>query len=100
MSTEILESSFALYKQLEKQHSKSGFTGLLLTYPILLRPTDVQEVHAAFERVKVRNVRNWIAKHLPSTHASKRQLMYREARIEAQTKAKTQKRATRRRAAA
>ena len=33
MSTEILESSFALYKQLEKQHSKSGFTGLLLAYP-------------------------------------------------------------------
>ena len=28
MSTEILESSFSLYKQLEKQHSKSGFTGL------------------------------------------------------------------------
>ena len=26
MSTEILESTFGLYKQLERQHSKSGFT--------------------------------------------------------------------------
>lgn len=100
MSTEILESSFALYKQLEKQHSKSGFTGLLLTYPILLRPTDAKEVHASFVRIKVRDVRDWIAEHLPNTYTSKRQLMYREARNETQAKVKTQKRATRRRAAA
>ncbi len=37
MSTEILESSFSLYKQLEKQHSKSGFTSLLLTFPTMAR---------------------------------------------------------------
>ena len=64
VSTEILESSFALYKQLEKQHSKSGFTGLLLTYPILLRPTDAREVRVSFARIKVADVRNWIAAHL------------------------------------
>lgn len=98
MSTEILESSFALYKQLEKQHSKSGFTGLVLTYPILLRPTDAREVHASFARIKVADVRHWIAEHLPSTYASKRQLMYREARTK--TKVKAKKRATRKRAAA
>lgn len=98
MSTEILESSFALYKQLEKQHSKSGFTGLVLTYPILLRPTDAKEVRLSFTRIKVADVRHWIAEHLPSTYASKRQLMYREARTK--TKAKPPKRATRRRAAA
>jgi hypothetical protein len=98
MSTEILESSFALYKQLEKQHSKSGFTGLVLTYPILLRPTDAKEVPDSFARTKVADVRHWIAEHLPSTYASKRQLMYREARTK--TKAKAKKCATRRRAAA
>jgi hypothetical protein len=98
MSTEILESSFALYKQLEKQHSKSGFTGLLLTYPVLLRQTDVKEVRASFARTKVADVRRWTAEHLGSTFASKRQLMYREARTE--TKPNTQKRATRRLAAA
>jgi len=100
MSTEILESSFALYKQLEKQHSKSGFTGLVLTYPILLRPTDAKEVRDSFARIKVADVRHWIAEHLPSTYASKRQLMYREARTKTKAKVKTQKRATRGRAAA
>lgn len=100
MSTEILESSFALYKQLEKQHSKSGFTGLVLTYPILLRPTDATEVRDSFARIKVADVRRWIAEHLPSTYASKRQLMYREAKPKTKAKAQTHKCATRRSAAA
>ncbi len=80
MSTEILESSFALYKQLEQQHSKSGFTSLLLTYPTLLRPTTPQEVTASLKRVKTVDVNQWIATYLPNTVASKRQLMFREAK--------------------
>jgi hypothetical protein len=80
LSTEILESSFSLYKQLEKQHSKSGFTSLLLTYPALLRPTTSEEVTESFARVKVADVQRWITKNLPRTMASKRQLMFREAR--------------------
>ena len=31
LSTEILESSFGLFKQLERQHSKGGFTSLKTT---------------------------------------------------------------------
>jgi hypothetical protein len=84
MSTEILESSFSLYKQLEKQHSKSGFTSLLLTYPTLLRATTPREVTASFARIKVADVKKWIKKHLPSTMASKRQLVFREARTKTQ----------------
>jgi hypothetical protein len=94
MSTEILESSFALYKQLEKQHSKSGFTGLLLAYPTLLRPTTPQEVTASLQRIKTIDVKLWTATHLPNTVASKRQLMFRE------TKAKPPGSATPARAAA
>ena len=33
LSTEILESSFGLYKALEGQHSKGGFTSLLAAFP-------------------------------------------------------------------
>ena len=80
MSTEILESSFALYKQLEKQHSKSGFTGLILTFPTLLRKTTPEEVAAAFRRVKVADVRQWTKTHLINTVTAKRQRVYREAR--------------------
>ncbi len=60
MSTEILESSFARYKQLEKQHSKNGFTSLLLAYPTLFRPTTSKEVKASFARVKVADVIAWM----------------------------------------
>jgi hypothetical protein len=94
MSTEILESSFALYKQLERQHSKSGFTSLILTYPTLLRATTPEEVTASFARVKVADVQQWVRKHLPSTVASKRQLMFREARTKTNTKTKTKNGAT------
>jgi hypothetical protein len=86
MSTEILESSFSLYKQLEKQHSKSGFTSLLLTYPTLLRETTPEEVTASFPRVKVADVNHWIENNLPSTVASRRQRVYREPRLKAKRK--------------
>jgi DNA-binding transcriptional MerR regulator len=87
MSTEILESSFSLYKQLEKQHSKSGFTSLLLAYPMTLRATTPKEVTASFARIKVADVKKWITQHLPSTVASKRQLLFREARTKTQDNA-------------
>jgi hypothetical protein len=83
ISTEILESSFSLYKQFEKQHSKSGFSSLLLAYPTLLRVTTPEEVTASFTRVKVADVKDWITNNLSDTIASKRQLMFREARSNA-----------------
>jgi hypothetical protein len=89
MSTEIVESSFSLYKQLEQQHSKSGFTSLLLTFPTLLRKTNANEVTACFARVKVADVKAWVEKHLPNTLTSRRNLMYREARTKTKNKIKT-----------
>ena len=69
-----------LYKQLERQHSQSGFTSLLLTFPILLQETTPQEVMAALARVKVADVNRWSQEHVPRTLAAKRRLMFREAR--------------------
>lgn len=90
ISTEILESSFALYKQLEQQHSKNGFTNLLLTFPTLLRETTAAEVVTCFTAVKVADVQTWTKKHFPNTLTSQRQRMYREAK----QKPTTKKRAT------
>lgn len=92
LSTEILESSFALYKELEQQHSKSGFTNLLLAFPTLLRKTNATEVAACFAAIKVADVRAWTQEHFPSTLTSRRQRMYREAKPK--RKLATQKRAT------
>ena len=80
LSTEILESSFALYKQLEQQHSKSGFTNLLLTFPTLLRETTATEVTACFAAAKVADVKAWTKAHFPNTLTSQRQRLYREAK--------------------
>jgi hypothetical protein len=79
MSTEILESCFAKYKQLEQQHSKSGFTSLLLTFPVLNRPTTAAEITASMPSVKTKDVQAWQQQNLPATLNSRRQLLYREA---------------------
>lgn len=92
ISTEILESTFSLYKQLEQQHSKSGFTSLLLTIPTLIRETTAREVTALFAQVKVADVKAWSKEHLPNTLTSQRHRMYREA--QRNTKRKTKERAT------
>ena len=78
MSTEILESSFGLYKQLERQHSKSGFTSLLACLPALLKQTTPQVVREAFARTSAKDVTAWTKNNFPSTVASRRHAAYAE----------------------
>ena len=78
MSTEILESTFGLYKQLERQHSKSGFTSLLACLPALLKPNTPEEVSEAFGRVSAKDVKAWVMKHFGSTVTSRCQAAYAE----------------------
>jgi hypothetical protein len=80
MSTEILESSFALYKQLEGQHSKSGFTSLLAAFAALLQPATKESIRRSFSTVSVKHVREWTKTNLGTTLASKRQTLYSEFR--------------------
>lgn len=89
-STEILESTFALYKQLERQHAKGGFTSLLPAFGTLLKPTTTAEVTQSFARVKIANVNMWITTNLPVTLASLRQTAYREASGKKKPKRATQ----------
>ncbi len=78
MSTEILESVFGLYKQLERQHSKSGFTSLLACLPALLKPTTPAAISDAFIRVSAKDVKAWVKKHFGSTVTSRRNAAYAE----------------------
>ena len=64
MSTEIVESRFGLYKQFERQHSKSGFTSLLACLPALLKPATPEGIRTAFARTSPQAVRDWTARHL------------------------------------
>ena len=78
LSTEILESSFSLYKRLEGQHSQGGFTSLLCSFAGLLREADVASVRSGFSRVSSRDVKVWVKKHLKETLASRRRKGYAE----------------------
>ena len=80
MSTEILESVFGLYKQLERQQSKSGFTSLLACLPTLLKPTTPERVMKAFARTSAEDVTAWTREHFPSTLTSRRHAAYAEYR--------------------
>lgn len=80
MSTEILESTFALYKQLERQHSKGGFTSLLAGFGALLKKATKQTVKQAFSSVSVKDLQRWVRDNLGVTLTSKRLATYSEFR--------------------
>lgn len=80
MSTEILESTFALYKQLERQHSKGGFTSLLASFGALLKPATDESLRRAFFTVSVKDVHQWVRKNLGTTLTAKRIAVYNEFR--------------------
>ena len=80
MSTEILESTFALYKQLERQHSKGGFTSLLAGFGALLKTATEETIRRAFSTVSVRDVQQWTRENLGTTLPSKRLALYNEFR--------------------
>ena len=80
MSTEILESTFALYKQLERQHSKGGFTSLLAGFGALLKKATDETIRRAFSTVSVKDVQQWTRENLGVTLISKRLATYKEFR--------------------
>jgi hypothetical protein len=80
ISSEILESSFGAYKQLEQQHARSGYTQLILTFPVLFKPVTAAEIQKSFSRVKVAHVQAWVEKWLPKTLDARRIAAYAEHR--------------------
>lgn len=80
ISTEILESSFGSFKRLERHHSRGGFTTLIPAFATLLRPTTAKEISNAFKKVKVKDVRSWLASNILSTVTSRKQEAFRESR--------------------
>ena len=78
MAIVSLESAFGLYKQLERQHSKGGFTSLLAAFGALLNPATPESIRRDFARVSVTQMRTWVATNLKQTLASKRNSAYHE----------------------
>ncbi len=80
MSTEILESSFGLYKQLERQHSKGGFTSLLPAFGALLNKATKESAEHALSTVSVNDVKQWVRENLGHTLTAKRSATYKESK--------------------
>jgi len=78
LSTEILESTFGLYKQLEGQHSQGGFTSLIAAFGSLLQKPTPELIREAFTRVSVSDVKHWVRTNLATTLHSKRFATYNE----------------------
>lgn len=78
LSTEILESAFGLYKNLEGQHSKGGFTSLLPAFGALLRECIPAEVRESFRRTSVAQTRQWAEARLGKTLGSRKLSAYRK----------------------
>lgn len=78
LSTEILESSFGLYKALEGQHSKGGFTSLLAAFPALLIDCTPSQMRQSMKQVSTVHLKQWVREHLGTTLASKRNRAYKE----------------------
>ena len=75
-STEVLESSFGKLKQVEKDQSRSGFTGLLLVLGALVSTTTTEVVKAALEYCPLKAIWKWCGAKLRKTVQAKRRLAY------------------------
>jgi hypothetical protein len=75
-STEVLESCFGKFKQLEKQQSRGGFTQLLLGFGAILSRTTVTIVREAMQASRTIDIRRWAAETLGVTLFAQRKLAF------------------------
>jgi hypothetical protein len=75
-STEVLESCFGKFKQLEKQQSRGGFTQLVLGFGALVARLVPQSLREALQASNTADVREWAAQHLGLTVFAQRKLAY------------------------
>lgn len=63
-SSEIIESVFGKYKQLEHDQSKSGFTGYLLSIAASVSKTTEDVIRKALETVRTKKVHEWFEENM------------------------------------
>ena len=80
-STEVLESCFGTLKALEKDHSRSGFTGLVLGLGALVGKVTKEVVRQALASTPLKAVRRWCAENIGDSLQRKRGQVYRLARV-------------------
>jgi hypothetical protein len=80
-STQVLESCFGTLKALEKDHCRSGFTGLVLGLAALVGKVTREVVGQALANTPIKAVRRWCEQNIGQSLQSKRGQAYRLARL-------------------
>jgi hypothetical protein len=75
-STEVLESCFGRFKQLEKQQARGGFTSLLLAFGALLTEATTKALETAFTHSPTQQIKTWCTEHLGITLSGQRKLAF------------------------
>jgi len=71
-SSEVLESLFGKFKDLEGDQAKSGFTGLLLSIPAMVSRTTSEVIQKAMDVVFTKNVLDWCKEYIGKSLQAKR----------------------------
>lgn len=80
-SSEIIESLFGKQKNIEKQHAKNGFTGLLLSLAACVSKTTTDVIKSAMETVKTKTVIEWHKNNIGKSVQAKRISAFRLPKI-------------------
>ena len=75
-STEVLESCFGRFKQLEKQQARGGFTSLVLGFGALLAKTTTEAINNAMEHSHTKEIAAWCKETLGTTIFAQRKLAF------------------------
>ena len=78
-STEILESCFGRFKELEKQQSRGGFTQLVLGFGAFLTQVTADTVKTALQSSRTADVRDWARQTFGRTLFSQRKAAFSSA---------------------
>lgn len=61
-SSEVIESVFGKFKQMQHEHEKGSLTGMVLAIPAMVAKTTQDVILLAMETVSVQDVRAWMKK--------------------------------------
>jgi hypothetical protein len=75
-STEILECLFGQGKVIQKDQSKCGMTGLILTHALQAGNSIQKYTHQAMKETKIAEVREWVKKNFGETELSLRKKFF------------------------
>lgn len=79
--SDIIESLFGCFKNLEKYQSSSGFTSLILAIPALVGKTTASLVKKAMEATQIKHIKQWVQDNIGRSLQSTRILCFKNIGI-------------------